>query len=217
MALARARSRSRSRRLPRRTLAPSGSSVAFTRCQRRTPPSSPSSAIGMSEGTEAHLSPTPLSPTPRHWPGMPSPLIWWGGPGWGEPRKVGEERCREEDGSPGTCSAQHPIAPELPDQDMLLPSSTPGLWLSLELWLARWRGVGENQARQMACPALLPARLKLPGTDECVWAVGLTLPRGAALGQALGDGASIVQLGDEPHCGSVWDLAGRGGEAGVLA
>lgn len=53
MALARVRSRSGSLRLLRRAFAASGSSATFTRCQRRTPPSSPSSSAGTSEGTEA--------------------------------------------------------------------------------------------------------------------------------------------------------------------
>lgn len=61
----------------------------------------------------------------------------------------------------------------------------------------------------MARPGLLPTRLKLLGADACLWAMGLTLPKGAALGQALGDGTSIVQLGDEPHCGSIGNLVGR--------
>lgn len=39
-----------------------------------------------------------------------------------------------------------------------------------------------------------------------MWPEALTLPHGAADVQALGDGTSIVQLGDEPHRGSIRDL-----------
>lgn len=93
--MARARSRSRSLRLLRRALAPSGSSVAFTRCQRWTPPSSPSSNMGMSEGPEVWpqaYTPGPY-PTPLAGDAQPAHRARWG-------RVAGAEESRGKELSP---------------------------------------------------------------------------------------------------------------------
>ena len=43
--------------------------------------------------------------------------------------------------------------------------------------------------------------------DRNVWTKGLTLSRRAAsLAHTLGDSATIVQLRNEYHCCSIWDL-----------
>ena len=82
-----------------------------------------------------------------------------------------------------------------------------GLEERKERWTEDLGGVGD-EVEADAWPGVLPAQ---PGLQwPQVRAEGLTLSQGAPLGQALGDGAATVQLRDEPHCCSIWDLAEMG-------
>lgn len=78
----------------------------------------------------------------------------------------------------------------------------------------------ETKIRQIEWPGLLlsqpGALVNLPWTTLAVlgllaggnvWTKELTFSRGAAsLAQTLGDSATIVQLRNENHCCSIWDL-----------